>query len=402
MIEPSIRYLHAKQQTELGELPNDWSCLELGDVSDILTGFPFPSAGYSESGTRLLRGANVKRDRIEWQEELTAYWPNVTADIRKYLLRSGDVVVAMDGSLVGRSFGALSEQDVPALLLQRVARIRSSQVEIGYLKHWICSEKFTEHSDAVKTTTAIPHISPGDIRSFKIAVPPTSDEQRKIGQALSDADALIDSLEQLLIKKRQIKQGAMQELLAGKRRLPGFTAQWVVRRIGSFAPLQRGFDLPSRARRPGPHPVVYSNGILNFHNEYQVKGPGVVTGRSGTIGAVTFVEQDYWPHNTSLWVTNFKSSDPKFVFYLFQQIGLERFATGSGVPTLNRNDVHSFEVLVPASVDEQATIAKVLADMDTDITAIEFRITKARTVKKAMVQALLTGRIRLVEPQCMT
>jgi type I restriction enzyme S subunit len=172
----------------------------------------------------------------------------------------------------------------------------------------------------------------------------------------------------------------------------------VARQIGSFAPLQRGFDLPSRARRPGPHPVVYSNGILNFHNEYRVKGPGVVTGRSGTIGAVTFIEQDYWPHNTALWVTNFNSSDPKFVFYLFQHIGLERFATGSGVPTLNRNDVHSFEVLVPPSVNEQAMIAAVLADMDADINGLESRLTKAHALKQAMAQALLTGRIRLVEP----
>ena len=89
--------------------------------------------------------------------------------------------------------------------------------------------------------------------------------------------------------------------------------EWEVKRILDFAPLQRGFDLPTEKIVKGAYPVVYSNGILNFHIEYKAKGPGVVTGRSGTIGKVTYVESDYWPHNTSLWVTDFKGNNPKYV-----------------------------------------------------------------------------------------
>lgn len=87
---------------------------------------------------------------------------------------------------------------------------------------------------------------------------------------------------------------------------------WIVRSIGDFAPLQRGFDLPSRLRKDGLYPVIYSNGFVNTHIQYKVKGPGIVTGRSGTIGKVHYVEQNYWPHNTSLWVTKFNEVDPKF------------------------------------------------------------------------------------------
>ena len=79
---------------------------------------------------------------------------------------------------------------------------------------------------------------------------------------------------------------------------------------------------------------------MNYHDEYKAKGPGVVTGRSGTIGKVTYVESDYWPHNTSLWVTDFKGNNPKYVYYVYKYIGLSKYASGSGVPTLNRNDVH--------------------------------------------------------------
>ena len=93
---------------------------------------------------------------------------------------------------------------------------------------------------------------------------------------------------------------------------------WELKRIIDISPLQRGFDLPNKNLQKGIYPVVYSNGIINYHHKPQVKAPGIVTGRSGTIGKVTFVEKDYWPHNTTLWVTNFKNNVPKYIYYLLK------------------------------------------------------------------------------------
>jgi type I restriction enzyme S subunit len=121
-----------------------------------------------------------------------------------------------------------------------------------------------------------------------------------------------------------------------------------------------------------------------------------VTGRSGTIGKVTFVEGSFWPHNTALWVTSFRANSPKFIFYLYTKIDFERFATGSGVPTLNRNDVHAFEVSMPPTTEEQTAIASVLSDMDAELSALEARRDKTRALKQAMMQELLTGKTRLV------
>jgi type I restriction enzyme S subunit len=188
----------------------------------------------------------------------------------------------------------------------------------------------------------------------------------------------------------------MQELLTGRKRPPGFNGKWEVRRVADIAPLQRGFDLPTSSLQHGRYPVVYSNGVLNSHTTFQVKGPGVVTGRSGTIGTVTFVEQDFWPHNTSLWVTSFKGNDPKFVFYLFQQVPFGHFASGSGVPTLNRNDVHDFTLSIPTIKAEQIAIANALSDTDSEIEALEQKLDKAREIKQGMMQELLTGKIRLI------
>ncbi len=169
---------------------------------------------------------------------------------------------------------------------------------------------------------------------------------------------------------------------------------WEVKRIGDFAPLQRGFDLPTDKIITGHYPVVYSNGIMNYHHEYKVKGPGVVTGRSGTIGKVTFVESDYWPHNTSLWVTNFNKNNPKFVYYLYKYLDLSKFASGSGVPTLNRNDVHSYKIAVPP-LPEQQRIVSLLSLWDTAISKQTQLVEKLTLRKRGLMQQLLTGKKRL-------
>jgi len=258
------------------------------------------------------------------------------------------------------------------------------------------SEMIQGHIQNIQTVGAQPKLALGRIRSFEIPCPDDPKEQEAIAEALSDADALIEGLERLIAKKRLIKQGAMQDLLTAKRRLPGFSGEWVERKLGTVAMLQRGFDLPNSVRTDGDFPVVYSNGIMATHTTFMCEGPGVVTGRSGTIGNVTFVLGRYWPHNTALWVKNFFGNDARYVFYLLQFVDLRRFASGSGVPTLNRNDAHDDPVRIPPDVDEQRAIGSVLDDIEAEIQALETRLEKARQVKEGMMQNLLTGRIRLV------
>ncbi|KAB7266435.1 hypothetical protein GBC62_00750 [Bifidobacterium longum] len=147
-----------------------------------------------------------------------------------------------------------------------------------------------------------------------------------------------------------------------------YASAWEQRKLIMVAPLQRGFDLPAEKIIPGVYPVMMSNGIGAYHNEYKVKGPGVVTGRSGTIGNLQYVESAFWPHNTTLWVTKFYGNHPKFIYYLYEKIDLKRYKAGSGVPTLNRNDVHDTMVFFPASRKEQELISAVLTYLDDLIT----------------------------------
>ena len=256
------------KRTEVGVIPEDWNPIRLGDAIEMLTGFPFPSSGFSSSGIRLLRGSNVKRGELDWSEELTKYWPKVKRDISKYLLCEGDVVIAMDGALVGRSYAVIRSKDLPSLLVQRVARIRSKILDQQLLAIWIGSDAFVAYVDSVKTHTAIPHISPGDIRSFTVAAPSSKAEQRAIATTLSDVDALITALDKLIAKKRAIKTAAMQQLLTGKTRLPGFSGEWETKRLGDVADFFKGIGLSKADLAPdGKRRCIHYGELFTTYGE---------------------------------------------------------------------------------------------------------------------------------------
>ena len=139
--------------------------------------------------------------------------------------------------------------------------------------------------------------------------------------------------------------------------------EFKLRPLIDVATLQRGYDLPVQARTEGSYPIFAANGPVGFHGFAKCKGPGVVTGRSGTIGKVHFVDIDYWPLNTSLYVTNFHANEPRWVYYMLTAFGLERFSQGAGVPTLNRNLVHGEPIAVPP-LPEQRRIAAILDQAD--------------------------------------
>ena len=176
-------------------------------------------------------------------------------------------------------------------------------------------------------------------------------------------------------------------------RFPEFTGEWQCKAIEKVAPLQRGFDLPTQNLVEGIYPVIYSNGILQHHDKYKCEAPGLITGRSGTIGKFTYIDSGfYWPHNTSLWVTDFCGNCPKFIYYLYQTVHIEQFSTGSGVPTLNRNDVHRYKTSVPTAIVEQEKIAKFLSILDERIVTQNKIIDKLQSLIKGIVyQAKIDG-----------
>lgn len=141
---------------------------------------------------------------------------------------------------------------------------------------------------------------------------------------------------------------------------------WVRFPLGQVITLKRGYDLPKRLRKPGSVPIISSSGPSGTHSDAKAKGPGVVTGRYGTLGEVFWVPTDYWPLNTSLYVKEFKKVDRRFAFYLLKSLDLTRYDDKSGVPGLNRNDLHDIEILLPPT-DDQHQIAHILGSLDDKI-----------------------------------
>jgi type I restriction enzyme S subunit len=361
------------KQTEVGMIPQNWDVIDLSNLCILQRGFDITEA------TRVAGTVPV------YSSSGFSYFHN------KAMVLPPGVVTGRKG-ILGKVF-FIEEPFWPHDTTLWVKDFKGNHP--GYVA--LVLKNF--HLERLDAATSVPTLNRNNLGGYRIPHPRNKAEQEAIAETLKDVEGLIGALDKLIAKKRDLKQAAMQQLLTGKQRLPGFNAEWTVKRWANIAPLQRGFDLPSPQLRQGPYPVVYSNGVLNHHSAFQVKGPGVVTGRSGTIGKVTFVAQDYWPHNTSLWVTDFKGNDPKFIFYFLTSIGLERFGTGSGVPTLNRNDVHSYNVNFPPSAIEQTAIATVLSDMDAELAALKRRQEKTRALKQAIVQELLTGRTRLISPK---
>jgi type I restriction enzyme S subunit len=247
------------------------------------------------------------------------------------------------------------------------------------------------------------------------------DEQSSIARALTDADALIESLEQLLTKKRQIKQGAMQELLTGQRRLPGFVEVWAESYIGDFTDCTAGGTPSTREERYWGGTVPWmSSGDLHLKRVSHVDGriteeglensstkwiPAgcVLIGLAGQGKTRGTVAMNLIPLCTNQSIAAIFPTAVYDMDFLYHNLDwryeeLRELSAGDGGRGgLNLTLIRSIIVPRP-SMEEQQAIAQALSDMDTDITVLESRLTKARALKQAMAQALLTGRIRLVEP----
>jgi type I restriction enzyme S subunit len=135
-------------------------------------------------------------------------------------------------------------------------------------------------------------------------------------------------------------------------------------RVGDVLTFQRGFDITKNEQSDGDVPIVSSSGVSSFHNKWKARGPGVVIGRKGTLGTVHFLRCNYWPHDTTLWVKDFKGNEPRFLSYFLRTLKLENFDVGASNPTLNRNHIHKIKIIFPEKIDTQQRIAAILSAYD--------------------------------------
>lgn len=170
---------------------------------------------------------------------------------------------------------------------------------------------------------------------------------------------------------------------------------WATIDLSRLCTLQRGFDITEATRAPGTIPVYSSSGLSYFHNKAMVNPPGVVTGRKGILGKVFLINEPFWPHDTTLWVKDFKGNHPAYVALVLQSFHLERLDAATSVPTLNRNNLAGHSIAIPPTKVEQEAIAEALSDADALIKSLEQLLAKKRQLKQGAMQELLTGQKRL-------
>jgi len=251
----------------------------------------------------------------------------------------------------------------------------------------------------------------GVLKNIPIAHPVDVSESIAIAEIIQSADDVISFQRTLISKLKMIREGALKDILTngvdekGVLRSPKthefvdtqigpvpFT--WALGPIENFLQLQRGHDLPLSARNEGNIPIIGSNGVDGTHDTQMYDAPGVITGRSGTIGKIHFVETSYWPLNTTLFVRDFRGNNPMFVAYFLEFLRLKRYSTGTGVPTLNRNLIHPTICAFPQK-EEQNRIVTQLQTIDTRINSETRVMKKYEKIKIGLINDLLTGKVRV-------
>lgn len=436
MREPSARCLALtpRKRTELGDLPIDWQVTRLSEIATVTSGKRLPvgqSLTTSETPHPYIRVSDMRHGTVD--STAIQFVPvDVFPKIQQYRIFSTDLYISVAGTLglVGQIPSALDGANLTENA-NRISGIRDSK---SYLYQVLASPLVQSVIESERTVGAQPKLALGRIRNFYIPLPPSSEEQFAIGKALADADALIDSLEQLLTKKRQIKQGAMQELLTGKRRLPGFNAPWIPRSMADLFEFSGGLSA-SRDQLGDIGPCYLHYGDIHLshktyidldaeHHQMPRLDVDLRTVSSSALlrnGDVVFVDaseddqgvskhvvihsRDGQPLISGLHtiVARPKSDELVDLYkrYCFQappvQAQFRFYAVGTKVSGVSKGNIGKIMLNVPSPA-EQKEIAACLAEMDAEIYALESRLTKARALKQAMAQSLLTGRIRLVEP----
>ena len=392
------------------DLPIDWPIDTFGNLYELQQGKALSRRRRQAdaSPSPFLRTSNVYWGRLDLN---TVDTMDFTAQEReRYQLLPGDLLIC-EGGDIGRT--GIWRDELPNCYFQNHlfrARSRTAKAEPAFHLYWMqAAMTLLGLYQGTGNKTTIPNLSRSRLEAYELPLPPLA-EQRRIAAVLNAIQEAIAAQEDVIAALRQFKCSLMQRLFTyGPGREPAETketeigevpAHWLTIPFGEVALLHRGYDLPARERRPGPHPIVSSSGISGRHAEAKVKAPGIVTGRYGTLGKVYYIESDFWPLNTTLFVSDIKGNHPPFVARMLETLNLAALNDKTGVPGVNRNDAHRLRVSLPP-LQEQISIAVYLEAVDARIATEEDRLAALQVLFRSTLHQLMTGQVRLPpDAQC--
>ena len=398
------------KQTEVGVIPENWEVVSIGSLASFTSGNSISVAALHQQSS---------------DTSVPVYGGNGIAGYTTRPLVQEPVVVV---GRVGQKCGEVYLTQGPAWITDNALYPRTifRVVDIRFLALAMKAAGLNE----VKNRNDLPLVTQSILHSVRIPLPPTKAEQEAIAEALSDADALIESLEQLIAKKRQIKQGAMQELLIGKKRLPGFATKsgykqtevgvipedWEVKSLGSIASIATSNTPPTRDVANyddeflfvSPVDLGFSKYISRTEKMLSQKGFSIsrpfpkgsilfvcIGSTIGKCGIALEILTSNQQINAILPSADFSS---EYLYYAVSVVApkVKSLAGEQAVPIVNKTQFAETVIPLPPTNAEQTAIATILSDIDAEIAALEAKLAKARQLKQGMMQELLTGRIRLI------
>lgn len=404
------------KQTEVGVIPVDWEVKFIDQVGSVTSGKRLPlgnslvkhSTPHPYIRVTDMRPGTVSLDEIQFVPE------SVFPAIKRYRIYCDDIFISVAGSL--GIVGKVPKELDGANLTENADRITSITCSQDYLLYVLMSSLIQNTIDSIQTVGAQPKLALTRIRKFSIPIPPLP-EQRAIATALSDVDALLGALERLIAKKRDLKQAAMQQLLTGKTRLPGFYGEWEVKRLAEVVDFTNGKPHESHIDPAGRYQLITLDSIgidgklktdhrtLGFSDNSLMAGDIVTIlsdiAHGNLLGLCDVIpESNRYVLNQRVGRLRVKpeaNADPQFLRLQInrRQDHFKMRGQGTSQRHIYRRDFDQFELLFPLP-EEQAAIAAVLNDMDAELAALEQRLAKTRALKQGMMQELLTGRTRLV------
>jgi len=378
--------------TEVGVIPGDWDVVALGDLGLCLIGLNYKPSNVKQHGTLVLRSSNVQ-DGVIALDDCVYVDAEIPERIR---VQDGDILICvrngsraligkctvLDQRVVGQTFGAFMS----------VFRTSDSAFIFQQFNSNLIKRQINENIGAT-----INQITNANLNAFLVPLPRDQGDRNAIATALSDVDALLARLDALIAKKRDLKQAAMQQLLTGQTRLPGFSSAWEMKQFSEICHMKSGEGITSAdIDDHSKFPCYGGNGLRGYTARYTHAGSYALIGRQGALcGNVQSVNGEFFASEHAIVVTPLSETDIHWLAAILKRMNLNQYSESSAQPGLSVSRLLAFSLDVPP-FEEQTAIATILSDMDAELAALQIRRDKTHALKQGMMQALLTGRIRLV------
>ncbi|MCK1420290.1 restriction endonuclease subunit S [Bradyrhizobium sp. 182] len=338
-----------------------WVERQIGDFADVKHGFAFEGQYFADDGGLVLLTPGNCHENGGFRDKGDKEKFYVGPVPEGYLLTEGDLLVVMTDLisrapvLGGAFFVPASDRYLHNQRLGLVQVTRSEMIDRKFLYYLLNTHSYRGQVRGSASGSTVRHTSPTRIKACRVKIPSGVREQSAIADILSAYDDLIENNRRRIALLEEAARMLYREWFVHFR-FPGhehvkiadgIPDGWERRTLGSVLNLQRGFDLPIGDRIPGGIPVYGSTGIVGEHDTAKVNFPTLITGRSGSLGTVCFVDDPCWPLNTSLWVTEFKAASIYFAYFLLSEMNLAKLNGGASVPTLDRKVAHAANVVIP-------------------------------------------------------